>query len=233
MQQSLLKLSPLQGSIIAMVVIATLGVTMIAWGFVPHLSLIIVILGLLLFGLARGIAFGDMQSQMISGVATGMGAIYLFSFIGLLVSALMMSGTIPTLIYYGFNVLSPDYFYLSAFALSSIVGLVLGSGFTTCATVGVAFLGMAAAFGANPAIVAGAVVSGALFGDKMSPLSDTTSIAASIVGIDLFEHIRNMMYTTVPAWAITAVLFWFLSGSGVVADLANVQVLQTQLTNMA
>ena len=99
MQQSLLKLSPLQGTIIAMVVIATLGVTMIAWGFVPHLSLIIVILGLLLFGLARGIAFADMQSQMISGVATGMGAIYLFSFIGLLVSALMMSGTIPTLIY--------------------------------------------------------------------------------------------------------------------------------------
>ena len=150
MQQSLLKLSPLQGSIIAMVVIATLGVTMIAWGFVPHLSLIIVILGLLLFGLVRGIDFGGMQSQMISGVATGMGAIYLFSFIGLLVSALMMSGTIPTLIYYGFNVLSPDYFYLSAFALSSVVGLVLGSGFTTCATVGVAFLGMAAAFGAKP-----------------------------------------------------------------------------------
>lgn len=120
---------------------------------------------------------------------------------------------------------------MSAFALSSVVGLALGSGFATCATVGVAFLGMAAAFGANPAIVAGAVVLGALFGDKMLPLSDTTSIAASIVGIDLFEHIRNMMYTTVPAWVITAVLFWFLSGGGAAADLANVQVLQNQLTN--
>lgn len=108
-----------------------------------------------------------------------------------------------------------------------MVGLALGSGFTTCATVGVAFLGMAAAFGANPAIVAGAVVSGALFGDKMSPLSDTTSIAASIVGVDLFDHIRNMMYTTIPAWIITAIIFIFMPSA--TGDLSNVAVLQDNL----
>ncbi|STZ09388.1 Sodium/proton antiporter [Moraxella caprae] len=225
---TLLTLSHAQAVVIAISAIIILGVTMIAWGFVPHLSLLLVILGLLMFGFSRRISFDDMQERMIKGVSTGMGAIYLFSFIGLLVSALMMSGAIPTLIYYGFNVLSPQMFYLSAFILASVIGVALGSGFTTCATVGVAFLGMAEAFNANPAIVSGAVVSGALFGDKMSPLSDTTSIAASIVGIDLFDHIKNMMYTTIPAWLISAVVFFVLSGDGG-ADLADVAVLQDSL----
>ena len=205
-QTPLLNLTPKQAVPIAAVVVFVLALTMIKWGFVPLLSLLIVILGLLMFGLTKGITFEAMQDRMIGGVATGMGAIYLFSAIGLLVSALMMSGAIPTLIYYGFDVLSPNMFYLSAFILASVIGVALGSGFTTCATVGVAFLGMTEAFNANPAMVAGAVVSGALFGDKMSPLSDTTSIAASIVGIDLFEHIKNMMHTTIPAWLISAVV---------------------------
>lgn len=226
--KTLLTLTPAQAVIIALMVVAVLGITMISWGFVPHLSLLTVILGLMMFGLFRGIGFDAMQDKMISGVSQGMGAIYLFSCIGLLVSALMMSGAIPTLIYYGFNVLSPSMFYLSAFVLASVIGVALGSGFTTCATVGVAFLGMADAFGASPAIVAGAVVSGALFGDKMSPLSDTTSIAASIVGVDLFDHIKNMLYTTIPAWVISAVLFVMLSG-GNAGDLSKITTLQEQL----
>ena len=98
--------------------------------------------------------------------------------------------------YYGLGAIAPGLFYVSAFVLTSVVGIAIGSSLTTCATLGVAFMGMGQALGAQPAIVAGAVVSGAFFGDKMSPLSDTTAIAASIVGIDLFEHIRNMSYTT-------------------------------------
>lgn len=227
-QTPLLNLTPKQAVPIAAAVVFVLALTMIKWGFVPLLSLLIVILGLLMFGLTKGISFEAMQDRMIGGVATGMGAIYLFSAIGLLVSALMMSGAIPTLIYYGFDVLSPNMFYLSAFILASVIGVALGSGFTTCATVGVAFLGMTEAFNANPAMVAGAVVSGALFGDKMSPLSDTTSIAASIVGIDLFEHIKNMMHTTIPAWLISAVVFFMLSDGGR-ANLADVAVLQDNL----
>lgn len=226
-QTPLLHLTPKQAVPIAVVVIFVLAITMIKWGFVPLLSLLIVILGLLMFGLSKGLKFDDMQEKMIGGVATGMGAIYLFSSIGLLVSALMMSGAIPTLMYYGFGVLSADWFYLSAFILSSVVGLALGSGFTTCATVGVAFLGMASGFGANPAIVAGAVVSGALFGDKMSPLSDTTTIAASIVGVDLFDHIKNMMYTTIPAWLITAIIFAFMPTA--TGDLSAVTELKDNL----
>ncbi|MFL1732605.1 Na+/H+ antiporter NhaC family protein [Moraxella oculi] len=226
-QAPLLHPAPNQALLIAMIVVAVLALTMIQLGFVPLLSLLIVILGLMMFGLCKGVKFEAMQDRMIGGVATGMGAIYLFSLIGLLVSALMMSGAIPTLIYYGFEMLSSQWFYLSAFILASVIGLALGSGFTTCATVGVAFLGMANAFGANPAIVAGAVVSGALFGDKMSPLSDTTSIAASIVGVDLFDHIKNMMYTTVPAWLMTALIFTFMPSLG--GDFSNITTLQTSL----
>lgn len=229
MDEPLLSLKPIQAVLVAGLIVGVLGMTMIGFGWVPHLSIIIVMCGLLAYGKFRRIGFDAMQQKMAEGVASGIGAIYLFFFIGLLVSALMMSGAIPTLMYYGFNLISPQFFYISAFVLCSVIGVALGSGFTTCATAGVSFLGMAEAFGASPAIVAGAVVSGALFGDKMSPLSDTTSIAASIVGVDLFDHIRNMLYTTVPAWILTAVCLWFLTGGVADADMNDAAAMQRQL----
>lgn len=215
--------------LISAVVIAIMGVTMIGFGWVPHLSLLLAICFLLAIGLFKKLSFNDMQAQMAEGVLSGIGAIYLFFFIGLMVAALMMSGAIPTLMYLGFELISPEFYYISAFVLTSIIGIALGSSLTTAATLGVAFIGMSHAFDANVAIAAGAVVSGAFFGDKMSPLSDTCTIASSVVGIDLFAHIRNMMYTTVPAWILTVVLFWFFSGQTVSSDLSQVRVLQENL----
>lgn len=229
MKEPLIHLKPAQAVPVAGIIVAVLGLTMIGFGWVPHLSIIIVMCGLLAYGKFRGLSFEDMQGKMAEGVVTGIGAVYLFFFIGLLVSALMMSGAIPTLMYYGFNLISPQLFYISAFVLCSVIGIALGSGFTTCATAGVAFLGMAGAFEADLAITAGAVVSGALFGDKMSPLSDTTGIAASIVGIDLFDHIRNMLYTTVPAWIFTAVCLWLLTDTGGGSNLAELAQMKQQL----
>ena len=229
MKQTLLKMSPKEALLIAALIVGVMGVTIISFEWVPHLSILLVLCGLMMFGGLRGITFNAMRDQMASGVLSGIGAIYLFSFIGLLVSALMMSGAIPTLMYYGFELISPNYFYLSAFLLTSIIGIAIGSSLTTCATLGVAFIGMTEAFQANPAITAGAVVSGAFFGDKMSPLSDTTAIAASIVGIDLFEHIRNMMYTTVPALLLSAGLFWVLGGQTAHADLNSIASMKQQL----
>lgn len=229
MKQALINMSPREALPIALAIVAVMGVTMIGFGWVPHISIILVLCGLLAYGKLKGQSFDAMQAKMTEGVVSGIGAIYLFFFIGLLVASLMMSGAIPTLMYYGFDLISPQMFYLSAFMLCSVIGVALGSGFTTCATAGVAFLGMAEAFDANPAIVAGAVVSGALFGDKMSPLSDTTAIAASIVGVDLFDHIRNMMYTTVPAWLLTALILWLLTGNVADANLADIAAMQQQL----
>lgn len=225
----LTQFSPKLAFLISAVVIAIMGVTMIGFGWVPHLSLLLAICVLLAIGLFRRLSFDDMQAQMAAGVMSGIGAIYLFFFIGLMIAALMMSGAIPTLMYFGFELISPEFYYISAFVLTSIIGIALGSSLTTAATLGVAFIGMSHAFDANVAIAADAVVSGAFFGDKMSPLSDTCTIASSVVGIDLFAHIRNMMYTTVPAWLLTVVLFWFFSGQTVSADLSQVTVLQAQL----
>ncbi|MEE3699819.1 Na+/H+ antiporter NhaC [Mannheimia haemolytica] len=229
MNNYLLKLKPMTAVILSLLTVFILGFTMIGLGWVPQISILAVIVMLLLFGLINKIPFKNMQEGMASGLMSGIGAVYLFFFIGLLVSALMMSGAIPTLMYYGLSVISPELFYISAFALSSVVGIALGSSLTTTATIGVAFIGMASAFGANPAIVAGAVVSGAFFGDKTSPLSDTTTIAASVVGIDMFAHIRNMLYTTIPAWILTALFLWFLTEPTDAQNLANIENLKTNL----
>ena len=195
----LLVLKKGEAALLAALSVLLMGSAIIYFEWVPQLALLAALVLLLLVGLAKKVAFADMQQRMAAAVAAAMGAVYLFFFIGLLVSALMMSGAIPTLMYYGFELLSPHYFYVSAFVLTALVGIAVGSSLTTCATLGVAFMGMGDAFGAQMALTAGAVVSGAFFGDKMSPLSDTTGIAASIVGVDLFDHIRNMAYTTVPA----------------------------------
>jgi len=176
-----------EAGLVAIIIVALMGYVIIALEWVPHMAILVAMICLLVYGLSRGVSYNDMQSRMVSAVGQGMGALYLFFFIGLLVTALMISGAIPTLMYYGFGMISPGYFYFSAFALSSLIGISLGSSLTTCATVGVAFMGMAHAFHADMAMTAGAVVSGAFFGDKMSPISDTTGIAASIVGIDLFD----------------------------------------------
>ncbi|HGO5855470.1 TPA: Na+/H+ antiporter NhaC [Mannheimia haemolytica] len=229
MNHYLLKLKPTTAVILSLLTVFILGFTMIGLGWVPQISILAVIVILLLFGLVNKIPFKEMQDGMSKGLMSGIGAVYLFFFIGLLVSALMMSGAIPTLMYYGLSIISPELFYISAFALSSVVGIALGSSLTTTATIGVAFIGMASAFGANPAIVAGAVVSGAFFGDKTSPLSDTTTIAASVVGIDMFAHIRNMLYTTIPAWILTALFLWFLTEPTDAHNLANIEALKTNL----
>ena len=228
-KQPLLNLSLGEAAVVTALAVAVMGYTIIALEWVPHLSILLAITALLLYGLARGAKWESMMKRMAASVEQGMGAVYLFFFIGLLVSVLMMSGAIPTLMYYGFGMISPDYFYLSAFLLCAVVGISIGSSLTTCATVGVAFMGMGAAFHADLAMTAGAIVSGAFFGDKMSPLSDTTGIAASIVGIDLFEHIKNMMYTTIPAWVVSAALMLWLLPNVAANDLNSVAVFRTQL----
>lgn len=205
---SLRKASFIEALGLSTIVLIILGGMMIfVPGVAPHIPILLAILFLVFYGVIIKVPYKQLQASMINSVTTSMGAIYLFFFIGILISALMMSGTIPTLIYYGLGVISPKVFYLSAFLLTAIIGITIGSSLTTVATVGVALIGMAQALDASLAITAGAIVSGAFFGDKMSPLSDTTSIAASIVGVDLFEHIRNMMYTTIPAFILSSIFY--------------------------
>ncbi len=127
--------------------------------------------------------------------------------VGMLSGSWMISGVVPTLIYYGVQILSPQFFLVSACVICALVSLLSGSSWTTIATIGVALLGIGNALGISEAWTAGAIVSGAYFGDKMSPLSDTTILASSSVRVDIFEHIRYMVITTVPSITITLIIF--------------------------
>ncbi|WP_294744463.1 Na+/H+ antiporter NhaC family protein [uncultured Prevotella sp.] len=133
--------------------------------------------------------------------------------VGMLAGSWMISGIVPTLIYYGVQLMSPQLFLVSSCVICALVSLLSGSSWTTIATIGVALLGIGHALGMSEAWTAGAIISGAYFGDKMSPLSDTTILASSATGTDLFVHIRYMMYTTVPTFLITIVIF-FVAGLG-------------------
>ena len=138
--------------------------------------------------------------------------------VGMLSGSWMISGVVPTLIYYGVQILSPRFFLVSACVICALISLLSGSSWTTIATIGVALLGVGQALGMNEAWTAGAIISGAYFGDKMSPLSDTTILASSASRVDIFKHIRYMMYTTVPTITITLIIFFFAglgqTGSG-------------------
>ncbi|MTW85536.1 Na+/H+ antiporter NhaC [Virgibacillus dakarensis] len=193
------------------VIIGLISYFIIKLETVPHVPIILGIFFLVAYGLIRRIPFKDLEEGMIFGAKSGMGAIFLFILIGVLISSWMISGTIPALIDTGFRFVGGSWFYAIVFAITAIVGVSLGSSLTTTATIGVAFIGMASALDASLAITAGAIVSGAFFGDKMSPLSDTTNLASTIVQVDLFEHIKHMSLTTIPAFIITFILFAVLS----------------------
>jgi len=189
----------------------------------PHIPIFLVIAILLAYGLWKKVSFRDLEGGMIAGASAGLGAVFIFFFIGILISSWIMGGTIPTLIYYGFLTVSPNFFFAIVFLICSIVGISVGSSLTTVATVGVAFMGIAGAMDISLTITAGAIVSGAFFGDKMSPLSDTTNLASGTVGVDLFEHIKNMGWTTIPAFIISFVLYAILSPSGASTSFETVE----------
>lgn len=136
--------------------------------------------------------------------------------VGMVSGSWMISGVVPTLIYYGVQIISPQFFLVSACIICALVSVLSGSSWTTIATIGVALLGISHALGISEAWAAGAIISGAYFGDKMSPLSDTTILASSSTGVELFTHIRYMIYTTVPSFTITLIIFFFsgLSNDG-------------------
>lgn len=224
-------LSPSFSEAIALVaiVVAIISSSIILFEAPPHVPILLSILLLICYGLVKRVKYRELEGGLVKGAGAGMSAVFLFFFIGILISSWMLSGTIPTLIYAGFNLVTPLFFFAVVFVVTSIIGLSIGSSLTTVATAGVAFIGIAGALDLSLAVTAGAIVSGAFFGDKMSPLSDTTNLASSIVGVDLFEHIRNMGWTTIPAFVLTLLFFAFLSPSITLNDTANIDAFKEGL----
>ena len=144
---------------------------------------------------------------MLRGIGVGTKAIIILLVIGVLIAVWIIAGVVPYLISLGLELLNPRAFLPTACVICAVVSLATGSSWTTASTVGVSLMGVGNGLALQPAMVAGAIVSGAYFGDKMSPLSDSTNLAPAVTGVEIFDHIRHMVYTTAPAFAISLVLY--------------------------
>ncbi len=174
----------------------------------------------------------QVMDGVLDSINSAMSAVLILLMIGALAGTWMLSGIVPALIYYGLQVLTPTFFLVASCIVCALVSLGTGSSWSTIATVGIALLGIGAALGFDEGLVAGAIISGAYFGDKMSPLSDTTNLAPAMAGTDLFTHIRYMLYTTVPSFSITLILFLIIGlMSENTASASNVNEIMSAIEN--
>jgi Na+:H+ antiporter, NhaC family len=179
-----------------------------------------------IIALRLGIKWEHLHEGIVKSIGSAMSAILILLLIGSLAGTWLLSGIVPSMIYYGLQILNPTIFLLAACVVSAIVSLATGSSWSTVATIGVALLGIGRALGLPDGLIGGAIISGAYFGDKMSPLSDTTNLAPAMAGTDLFTHIRYMAWTTVPSIGITLIIFLIIglnrSNTGGMDDIAPV-----------
>ncbi|PQA89338.1 Na+/H+ antiporter NhaC [Hyphococcus luteus] len=158
-------------------------------------------------GLSYGMKWGELEEAVIHSVSRAIPASLILLAVGALIGTWMMSGTAPAMIYYGLGLISPQWFYPAAAIICACVSVSIGSSWTTAGTVGLALVGAATIMGLSPAVTAGAVVGGSYFGDKLSPLSDSTNLASAVVGVNLFDHVRHMLTTTIPSLVIATLIF--------------------------
>jgi len=183
-----------------------------------------------------GFNWATLQDGIVKSISAAMSSILILFLIGALAGTWLLSGIVPAMIYYGLKVLSPEIFLFAACFVCAVVSTATGSSWTTVATVGVALLGIGRALGFEEGIIAGAIISGAYFGDKMSPLSDTTNLAPAMAGTDLFTHIRYMAKTTTPTMIITLGLFIIIGfnyeTSGSVDDVKAIAAIISEKFNI-
>jgi Na+:H+ antiporter, NhaC family len=183
-----------------------------------------------IIGLKNGYKWKEIEEGIVHGISLSLGAVLILLSVGALIGTWLLSGTVPMLIYYGLKLLDPSFFYAATCIICAIVAMSIGSSWTTAATVGVALIGVANGMGMSEAVTAGAIVSGAYFGDKISPLSETTNLAPAVAGTELFEHIRYMLWTTIPSFVLAILLFVIvgLNASGQ-ASLEKIERMQRLL----
>ncbi|MCY9514724.1 Na+/H+ antiporter NhaC [Paenibacillus apiarius] len=196
------------------------------WKAGMFIPLVIGIIVTVLVGVASGYRWDELQQMMVNGVAKALPAIFILLVIGMIVGTWISSGVIPAMIYYGLSFIHPSFFVPAVAIVTGIVAVTLGSSFTSIATIGLAFMVIGEGMGFSPGLIAGAVMSGAFFGDKLSPLSDTTNIAPAMAETDLFSHVRHMLWDTIPAFIITVVLYSIFSNG------SNQHVVETDTINV-
>ncbi|PID26231.1 Na+/H+ antiporter NhaC [Sporosarcina sp. P7] len=197
----------------------------VVFGISIHLALLTTWFLIIGLGLKIGYSYKQMQDGLLSGVNDGLEAIIVLTSVGALIGTWIAGGIVPSIIYYGLSVINPSIFLLAAFIICTVTSIATGTSFGSAGTAGIAMMAIGASFGFPLPLVAGAVISGCYVGDKMSPLSDTTVMTASLSKVDLIDHIKSMFTVALPAWILSAVLFLvvglFYKGSGDLSAALN------------
>ncbi|WP_235961364.1 Na+/H+ antiporter NhaC [Spirabiliibacterium mucosae] len=216
--------------ILSMLILIGLGYAFFDLPPEPILIVSTVLAGVL--ALRVGYSYDDILKSIANKIAKTMPALLILICVGLLIGAWLASGTIPLMIYYGLKVIDPKYLYITALLLTSVVSVCTGTSWGSAGTVGVAFMGVAVGLDANLAATAGAIISGAYFGDKLSPLSDTTNLASAATGVNLYEHIYNLWWTTVPSYLVAVVVYIAYGLSIDVSEVATPEKVQLMISNL-
>ncbi len=204
-------------TLLVLLLILSFSMTVLKLG--PHSALILGLVALcFLSSLSSRVPWEKLEDGMRKGINEGASALIILGMIGITIATWNLSGTLPTLLSYGLDFFSPRFFLVSSLLLCIVVSSFTGSSLTTCATIGAALMGVGHGFGADPAVLAGAIISGAFFGDKMSPLSDTTNFVPSVVGVNLYDHIKAMTVTTVPALILSFLFFLYMGNDSQVTN---------------
>ncbi|MCP4196188.1 MAG: Na+/H+ antiporter NhaC, partial [Proteobacteria bacterium] len=186
--------------------VAGISISIVKYGADPHIPMLLGVFVAALMAWRAGFEWEVVQAGMLKGISNSLQAIVILSIIGILIGVWILSGVVPTLLYYGLKILHPKIFLPATVLICSVTSLATGTSWGTAGTIGVALIGIGSGLGFPLPLVAGAVLSGAYFGDKMSPLSDTTNLAPAMVGTDLYTHIKHMAYTTGVSYGITLII---------------------------
>ncbi|GAU76605.1 Na+/H+ antiporter NhaC [Fusibacter sp. 3D3] len=211
--------------------IAVMGIGIAFFGANPHIPMLIGTAFAAVIALKIGYKWQDIENSMYEGIRQALQAIIILAIIGVLIGVWLLSGVVPTMIYFGLKILSPKIFLVATVLICSITSLATGTSWGTAGTIGIALMGIASGLGVPAPIAAGAVISGAYFGDKMSPLSDTTNLAPAMAGTDVFTHVKFMLKPTLIAYVITLAVFAFvgLDFGGNNVDMTAIQTMKTAL----
>ncbi|MYV10967.1 Na+/H+ antiporter NhaC [Ligilactobacillus salivarius] len=217
--------------IVLAVILGILGFLIIGQHQEPQAPLLIAFVVLMVYGRLRGFTWDTIIDGMRTGLRAGVDPLVIFLTIGVLIATWIFSGTIPTVMFWGFKIISIQFFLPTVFLVCTLVGIACGSSFTSVSTMGIAFIGIGTTLHFSPGLTAGAIVSGAFCGSNISPLSGTTNLAASTGEIDIYTHIKSLLWTDLPAWFISLIFFTLMGLHPKPASLHAINVMLDQLQN--
>lgn len=216
------KVSLREAILVLVIALAIMGTGVIGLGLSPQVPVLLAITVTIFWAKITGFSWDEINAGIKDGIDKGIIPIVIFILIGAMISTWIAAGTIPTLMVIGFKAISAQWFLPTVFLVCSLVGAAVGSCFTVVSTVGIAFFGIGVTMSFNPALVAGAIISGGIFGDKCSPLSETNNLAAAVVDTDLFDHMKTILWSTVPAATISTIAFAVLGMGHNHADMNKI-----------